>query len=208
MREVNRERNKYQPEFDLIDTGVFDEDRYFDVLVEYAKLDVEDILIRISATNRGPDRAKLWLLPTIWFRNRWTWGDNSDPRPSLRTAKASGAFALIELNQPELGQRWLYCEGSPPLLFTENETNNRRLFSCENTYRYVKDGINDFLVGGNELAVNPEQVGTKVAANYSFELESGETALVRLRLTRRQPAEKGFRRGLWEGVFRSSSGSR
>ncbi|HKE57254.1 MAG TPA: hypothetical protein VKB46_11145, partial [Pyrinomonadaceae bacterium] len=201
LLEVNRERNKYQPEFDLIDTGVFDEDRYFDVLVEYAKLDVEDILIRISATNRGPERAKLWLLPTIWFRNRWTWGDNDDPRPSLRATKTGGAFASMELNQLELGQRWLYCEGTPQLLFTENETNSRRLFNCENAYPYVKDGINDFLIAGNELAVNPELVGTKAAANYSFELESGQTALVRLRLTDQQPTEKKVFGAVFEKGF-------
>src|SRR5258705_5553241 len=120
----NRSRGKLASEFELIDTGVFDDDRYFDVVVEYAKADVEDILIRISATNRGPDQAKVFLLPTVWFRNRWTWGDNNDPKPSLKMG--NGPDVTIELNHFLNPQRFLYCENSPAILFTENESNNQR----------------------------------------------------------------------------------
>jgi len=118
--EENRRRGKDQPEFELLDTGVFKDDRYFDVFVEYAKGDVEDILIKITATNRGPEAAPLRLLPTIWFRNTWSWATD-EARPDMRQMPGS-----IELAHPTLGKRWLYCEGSPELFFTENETNHKR----------------------------------------------------------------------------------
>ena len=122
------------------------------------------------------------MLPTIWFRNRWTWGDNDDLKPSLRKADA-GATTVIELNHFKYGQRWLYCEGTPELLFTENNTNNQRLFGIANSSPYVKDGINDYVVHEVQAAVNPEQVGTKAAANYSLNIKPGETATIRLRFT-------------------------
>jgi hypothetical protein len=173
--EENRRRGRDQPEFELLDTGVFADNRYFDVFVEYAKADVEDILIKISVANRGPERARLRVLPTIWFRNTW----RADvPRPVLR--QIPGA---IELQQPNLGQRWLYYEGSPELLFTENETNLKRLFGVENHYKCVKDGINDFVVQGSTGAVAAERQGTKAATHYQLEIESGETATLRLRLS-------------------------
>ena len=125
----NRRRSKQDPEYELLDTGIFDEDRYFDVFVEYAKADVEDILIRITVANRGPEPARVRLLPTVWFRNTWSWGYD-EPRPIL---KRSGPGA-IELQHPALGQRWLYSEGSPELLFTENETNFRRLFGTRRSF--------------------------------------------------------------------------
>ncbi len=178
----NRRRGKSDPEFDLIDTGVFNDDHYFDVFVEYAKADVEEILIKISVINRGPEPAQLQLLPTIWFRNRWAWGDNDDPKPSLRKADA-GAAIVIELNHFKYGRRWLYCEGAPELLFTENHTNNQRLFGIANSSPYVKDGINDYIVHDVQAAVNPEQVGTKAAANYSLNIKPDETATIRLRFT-------------------------
>jgi hypothetical protein len=173
----NRRRGKNQPEFELLDTGVFADDRYFDVFVEYAKGDVEDILIKITVANRGPEAAKLRLLPTIWFRNTWSWG-GTDPRPLLRNV--AGA---IELDHAEYGKRWLYCEGQPELLFTENETNLRRLYGVENNSPFVKDGINDYIVANKKDAVAPEQAGTKAAAHYELTVPAGGTVTVRLRLT-------------------------
>ncbi len=180
LLEENRRRDKSQPEYELLDTGVFHDNRYFDVLVEYAKADVEDILIRITATNRGPETANLRLLPTIWLRNTWSWGDNW-PKPELRQVHAA-PNPSIELNAPGLGRRWLYCEGSPELLFTENETNVQRLFGTGNRTPYAKDGINDYIVHGNKDAVNPKHTGTKAAAHYSLTLGAGETFIVCLRL--------------------------
>src|SRR5438270_2308372 len=180
--EENRRRGRDLPEFDLIDTGVFDDDRYFDVFVEYAKADADDILIKITAINRGPKPALLHLLPSIWFRNRWTWGDNDDPKPTLRMADELGVTA-IELNHFRYGARWLYCEGTPELLFTENESNNQRLFGSANSSPHVKDAINDYLVHRVQDAINPSQTGTKAAANYALKITSGDTARIRLRLT-------------------------
>src|SRR6266571_4591233 len=179
--EENRRRGKNMPEFDLIDTGIFDDNRYSDVYVEYAKAAVEDILIRISVVNRGPDPAELNILPTIWFRNRWTWGDNNDPKPVLRAA--AGTLGAIELEHFHYGRRRLYCEGTPELLFTENETNNQRLFSAPNASSFVKDGINDYIVHRDHAMVNPAQAGTKAAANYKLTIAPGQTATIRLRLT-------------------------
>ena len=175
----NQRRGKLQPEFELIDTGTFEGDRYFDVVVEYAKADVEDILIKVTATNHGPDQASLNLLPTIWFRNTWSWNQNGTAKPSLRRT-SEGA---IELDHSELGKRWLYCDGDPELLFTENDTNTERLFNFKNGTHYAKDGINDYIVHRNHGAVNAEQTGTKAAANYKLTIAPGATATVRLRLS-------------------------
>jgi hypothetical protein len=181
LAEVNRRRDKKQPEYELIDTGVFDHDRYFDVVVEYAKADVDDILIRISVTNRADEIANLRLLPTAWFRNTWSWG-SADRPPALRQARPS-PHAVVELEHPQFGKRWLHCEGSPELLFTENETNMQRLFAVGNRTPYVKDGINDYIVHGAKDAVNPEHKGTKVSAHYDLRVGAGETITVRLRLS-------------------------
>jgi hypothetical protein len=181
--EENRRRDRHSPEFELMDTGVFAENRYFDVLVEYAKEGCEDILIRISATNHGPERADLHLLPTIWFRNTWSWATDG-ARPLLRKTGHE-----IELDHPNLGRRQLACEGSPELLFTENETNFERLFGSPNPSPYVKDGINNCVVHGAGDAVNPKQEGTKAAAHYTLSLAPGETQSVRLRF--RQSATSG-----------------
>jgi hypothetical protein len=175
--DVNRRRGKDQPEFELLDTGVFESDRYFDVFVEYAKGDVEDILIRITATNRGPETAALRLLPTIWFRNTWSWGGN-EIRPEMRQVSAG-----IELEHPVLGRRWLYCEGSPELLFTENESNVARLFGRKNLYPCVKDGINDYVVNRRVDAVAAVSMGTKAAAHYQLQIPAAATVTVRLRFT-------------------------
>src|SRR5579862_4107142 len=177
----NRRRDKSQPEYELIDTGVFNDDHYFDVFVEYAKADVEDILINITVSNRGPETANLRLLPTIWFRNTWSWGEGN-AAPRLKQASTSPNPAIV-LDHPDTGKRWLHCEGSPELLFTENETNARRLYGVDSRTPYVKDGINDYIVHGARDAVNPEHSGTKASAHYKLALSAGETAVVRLRLT-------------------------
>jgi hypothetical protein len=177
--EENRRRDKREAEFELIETGVFDEDRYFDLFVEYAKADVEDLLVRINAVNRGPENAELHLLPTLWFRNTWSWNRNGD-KPRLSKGDSP---SVVEAHHQTYGRRWLYCEGSPELLFTENETNARRLYGVENGSQYFKDGINDYIVNGARGAVNPLQVGTKAAAHYRLTLGAGETATVRLRFT-------------------------
>ena len=179
--EENRRRGRNQPEFELIETGVFDEDRYFDIFVEYAKAEPEEILIQIQAVNRGPEAAVLHLLPTVWFRNTWSWG-YTEPRPNLRRVKSEDPRAIIEVNHHYYGRRWLYCEGSPELLFTENETNNRRLYGLENG-SYAKDGINDYIVHGVKEAVNAGHSGTKGTAHYPLTVDPGRTVTVRLRLT-------------------------
>jgi hypothetical protein len=180
--EENRRRGKDQGEFELLDTGVFDENRYFDVFVEYAKVDPEDMLIKISVANRGPEPANLRLLTTVWYRNTWSWG-RPERRRGLREARG-GPNQVIELNNFPTGSYWLYCEGSPELLFTENETNTQRLFGAENRSPYVKDGINDYVVNGTQGAVNPRRTGTKAAAHYNLRLEPGGTAVVRMRLAK------------------------
>ena len=163
-----------------------DDDRYFDVFAEYAKADVEDILIKLTITNRGPEAADLRVLPTVWFRNTWSWGNHAR-RPTLHKARpAPNPVIELKLSQADKTRsdsRWLHCEGSPELLFTENETNARRLFGTENYTPFVKDGINDHIVHGVKEAVNPEQVGSKAAAHYKMSLGSGETVVIRMRLS-------------------------
>jgi Glycosyl hydrolase family 63 C-terminal domain len=178
----NRQRGKFAPEFELIDTGIFEDDRYFDVVVEYAKADVEDILVKITATNRGPEEASLNLLPTIWFRNTWSWHQNGTAKPWLH----SGSKGVIELNHGDVGKRWLYCDGTPELLFTENDTNTQRLFNFTNGSGYFKDGINEYILHRDQEAVNREGRGTKAAANYKLTLAPGATETIRLRLTDNQ----------------------
>jgi hypothetical protein len=177
--EENRRRGKLAPEFELIDTGVFESDRYFDVFVEYAKAGVEDILVKLTVTNRGPEAASLNLLPTIWFRNTWSWSQNGTAKPWLRKTDEG----VVELNNQQLGQRRLYCDGAPELLFTENDTNTPRLFNFTNGARHFKDGINEYIDHGNHDAINAEQKGTKAAANYRLTLAPGATTTIRLRLT-------------------------
>jgi mannosylglycerate hydrolase MGH1-like protein len=179
----NRRRDRRAPEFELIDTGVFEAGRYFDVVVEYAKAAPDDVLVRITATNRGPESAELHLLPTLWYRNTWSWDTGGPERPTLRAGTGSGSFAMIEGDHPSLGARWLYCEGAPELLFTENDTNVERLHGRPNERPYVKDSINAFVVEGRKDAVNPEGVGTKVAAYYRQTLAPGRSAVTRLRLS-------------------------
>ncbi len=192
--EENRRRSRRDFEYELLDTGVFDQDRYFDVFTEYAKNTAEDILVKITAVNRGPEEADLALLPTIWFRNTWSWG-RDHYRPSLRASRhlsfskenGTPGSAVIEIDHRAYGKRWLLCEGEPELLFTENETNTRKLFGAENRAPFVKDGINDYVVHGNLHAVNPEKHGTKAAALYRLRLAPGASATLRLRLTDQEP---------------------
>ena len=178
----SRRRDRRAPECELLDTGVFAGDRYFDVVVEYAKAAVDDVLVRISVTNRSPEPALLHLLPTLWFRNTWSWTPGAD-RPRLRQSHAASGHVVVEAEEATLGPRWLHAEGSPELLFTENETNAARLWGAANAGPYVKDGINDRVVAGRREAVNPTGEGTKVAAWYRLAIGAGETATVRLRLT-------------------------
>src|SRR5215471_2517543 len=192
--EENRRRGRNDFEFELLDTGVFNDNRYFDIFTEYAKASADDILIKITAINRGTAEADLSLLPTIWFRNTWSWG-RDDYRPSLRAAQQLSipkdfgipGSAVIEVDHRQYGKRWLLSEGEPELVFTENETNSRKLFSSENRTAYVKDGINDYVVHGDKGAVNPEKTGTKAAALYRLRLSPGETQTLRLRLTSEEP---------------------
>jgi glycogen debranching enzyme len=188
--EQNRPQDRGKAEYELLNTGVFDYDRYFDVFVEYAKANVEDILIRINVVNRGPENAELHLLPTIWFRNRWSWG-YGNPRPELRLGAKSvddeTKTVAIELEHETYGRRLLHCEGSPELLFTENETNVHRLFGVDNPQPYLKDAFHEYVVHGAREAVNPDQHGTKAAAHYVLNINPGETVTVRLRFA---PAEE------------------
>ena len=181
--EENRRRGKGEREFELMDTGVFAENRYYDVHVEYAKAACEDILIQISVTNHGPEAAELHLLPTVWFRNTWSWRKNAR-KPVLRQS----APGTIELQGIHDEQRHLLCQGAPELLFTENETNTQRLYGYDNGSPYAKDGINDYIVNGDAGAVNPDRTGTKAAAHYRLDVGAGQTATVRLRLTNTAPA--------------------
>ncbi|MCI0464111.1 MAG: glucosidase [Gemmataceae bacterium] len=185
---TNSHRNRRQWEYELLDTGVFDEDRYFDVFVEYAKESPEDLRIRITVCNRGPDAASLHLLPTLWFRNTWARGHDTY-LPSLR--QLPGAGTVVEAVHHKLGDRYLYCEGNVPLLFTENETNAERIFGQPNRTRYVKDGIHNAIVHGRRDLVNPAGTGTKVAAHYQLTVPGGGSQQVRLRLTTSGPAALG-----------------
>jgi hypothetical protein len=178
---VNGRRSRNELEYELLETGVFNEDRYFDVYVEYAKATPEDILIQITVCNRGPAPATLHLLPTLWFRNIWSWSPGSQ-KPSLNEIRGRKDFRAVATIHADLGERFLYCDGGPTLLFTENETNNVRLFGSPNGSSYVKDGVNNYIVNGEQEAINPAQEGTKVAAHYQLNVDGGKTASVRLRL--------------------------
>jgi hypothetical protein len=188
--ETNKGRNRGDMEYELLDTGVFNEDRYFDVFVEVAKQSPEDLLIQISVINRGPATARLQVLPTLWFRNSWTWWPGT-LKPSLKQVSGQEGGQAVAASHADLGERYLYCEGDVPLLFTENETNNERLFGTPNASRYVKDGINNYVVQGNHDSVNPEKTGTKSAAHYQLIVGAGQTATIRLRLSDLAPAAMG-----------------
>jgi|HubBroStandDraft_4_1064222.scaffolds.fasta_scaffold17137_2 hypothetical protein len=184
--ETSKRRNRGDMEYELLDTGIFKGDRYFDVFVEYAKQSPEDILIQISVSNRGPEPATVHVLPTLWFRNTWTWWPGT-PKPSLKQVSGQKGAKAVAASHADLGERYLYCEGDVPLLFTENETNNERIFGTPNASPYVKDGINNYVVNGRQDAVNPEKTGTKSTAHYELQVRAGQTATICLRLSDAAP---------------------
>jgi hypothetical protein len=188
--ETNKHRNRGDLEYELIDTGIFNDNRYFDVFVEYAKQSPEDLLIQISVSNRGPDPAAIHVLPTLWLRNTWTWWPGT-PKPELRQVSGKKGTQVVAVSHAELGERFLYCEGDVPLLFTENETNNQRLFGAPNASRFVKDGIDNYVVRGSHDTINPEKKGTKSAAHYELNVGPGKTATICLRLSNLPPAAIG-----------------
>jgi hypothetical protein len=186
---MNAQRSRHEMEYELLDTGVFEEDRYFDVFVEYAKESAEDILIKITAINRGPEASELHLLPTIWFRNDWSsWiaeSNRASEKPSLHQLESPSGISALKASHPSLGDFLLVCEGEVPLLFTENITNHEKLFPGQkNETPHVKDGINNYVVNGDPKAVNPDKNGTKAAAQYRMTIGAGQTSMIRLRLTK------------------------
>ncbi len=195
--ETNRRRSKNDMEYELLDTGVFKDDRYFDIFVEYAKDGPEDILVKLTAANRGREAAELHLLPTLWFRNDWSsWiaeSNRASTKPNLKQIKATAGTTAVAAAHPLLGEFILSCEGEVPLLFTENETNHELLFPGQkNESPHVKDGINDCVVQGKQAAVNPEKKGTKVAAHYQVNVGAGQTKVIRLRLSSSDQKGKPF----------------
>jgi hypothetical protein len=205
--ETSRRRSRQEFEYELLDTGVFDDNRYFDVFVEYAKQSPEDILILITVHNRGPDAAELHVLPTLWFRNEWSW-QGAAVRPTLAQIPGNEDQSVIKASDSRLGEWYLYCAGDVPLLFTENETNSQRIFGTANRTPYVKDGIHRCVVSGETAAVNPLKTGTKAAAHYRLIVGPGQNGVFRLRLTKSAPStaasgngrggsllEKGFEEG-------------
>jgi hypothetical protein len=192
---TNRQRTRREPEYELLDTGVFDDDRYFDVFVEYAKETPEDILIKIVVCNRGPEPATMHLLPTLWFRN--TWSRRKDAvRPSLGVVKDASGAKMVRASHPELGDNLWYCDGAPRLLFTENETNNERLFRSPNRSPYVKDAFHRYLIQGEAGAINPAGEGTKAAAHYTLTVGPHQSAAIRMRLTSATSGDQPTRQGI------------
>ena len=185
--EENQSRGFSDPEFELLETGIFDDDKYFDIFIEYAKDSDEDILVKVTAHNRGDEEKPLHMLPTLWFRNTWSWYEDAE-KPQLKVYSQKDGYSIIEASHPSLGERWLYCNHpvgavrEQPLLFTENETNNKLLFGTKNATPYVKDGINNHVVKGDREAVNPDKTGTKFSAHYQLSIPPGESRTIELRL--------------------------
>ena len=190
--ETNKGRNRGDMEYELLDTGVFNEDRYFDVFVEYAKETPEDLLIQISITNRGPDSATLHVLPTLWFRNTWTWLPGT-AKPSLKQIISRSDVKAVSVSHVDLGERYMYCEGRCPAVVPRKKMRQttERIFGRANASLYVKDGINNYVVNGNVDAINPKNMGTKTSANYQLNVDAGKTVVVRLRLSDAAPAPIG-----------------
>jgi hypothetical protein len=180
--ETNRRRSREEMEYELLDTGIFDDDRYFDVFVEYAKADPEDVLIKISVHNRGPEPAQIHVLPTLWFRNTWSW-EEAEPKPVIKADKGA-----LQASHLYLGDYTLQCEGTPELLFTENETNASRLWGQSNPSFYVKDAFHEYVIKGRRDAVNPSKTGTKAAAHYVLDVPAGGSKVIRLRLSTKSAA--------------------
>ena len=180
--ETNKTRGRTDLEYELLDTGIFNDDRYYDVFVEYAKESPEEILIKITVWNRGPDLATLHLLPHFWFRNQWRW-EEENTKPEMHAIAGGKGVSSIAATHQYLGQRYFHADGMPRLLFTDNETNDQRVFGQSNPFPFVKDGINDYVVGGKPDAVNPQQTGTKAAAHYLLEIPAGQSRETRLRIS-------------------------
>jgi hypothetical protein len=180
---TNAARGREDFEYELLDSGVFEGDRYFDVEVELAKADVDDVVLRITVHNRGPEDAPIRLLPTLWFRNTWSWTVSAVDRPVLRALATTGGWSVTEAAHPVLGSRYLVTDASAALLFTENETNTERLHGTPNAAPYVKDAVDRYVVHGDPAAVNPALVGTKVAADHVLHVPAGGSAVIRVRLT-------------------------
>jgi hypothetical protein len=180
----NARRTRQDPEYELLDTGIFADDRYFDVFVEYAKADPDDILVRISIANRGPDAATAHVLPTLWFKNDWSWFP-ANAKPDIAIDRSDAAGAVLKTSHRTIEPFWLYCEPPRDVLFTDNDTNSERLFGVPNASPYVKDAFHAFVVHGRRDAVNPARAGTKAAPYYVREIGAGETAVIRLRLAPR-----------------------
>lgn len=201
---TNRRRSAAEPEYELLDTGIFDRDRYFDVFVEYAKAVPDNILIKITVLNRGEEAAGLHLLPTLWFRNTWSWEPGA-AKPCLQQGSNRPGCRAISATHAVLGERFLFCEGAPEVLFTENETNRARLFGEANPGPFVKDAFNEYLIHGSREAVNPARMGTKAAAHYYLQVPPKGTQVIRLRLT-----DSGLtgRFGLFGGAFEKTLSQR
>ncbi|MBW4471663.1 MAG: glucosidase [Stenomitos rutilans HA7619-LM2] len=202
---TNRSRSRDELEYELLDTGIFDDDRYFDVFVDYAKVSAEDMLIQIKVCNRGPEAAALHLLPTLWFRNTWSWKDGGS-KPIMQKYEGAGysvvhAYHTNPLFKEKLEDYYLYCDRVVPLLFTENETNNERLFGTDNDGPYVKDAFHNYVVHGQTEMVNPSAIGTKVAPHYQIMVEVGKTQIVRLRLSATHPNQLGNPFDAFESVL-------
>ncbi len=180
---TNAKRGREEPEYELLDTGIFKEDRYYDIEVEYAKAEPEEIVIQYRIANRGPERATIDLLPTIWFRNTWSWGLDSQ-KPLIKLAERKDGWQVLQASQINREDFWLYCECADSVLFTNNETNKQHLFNSLNDSPFVKDGINDYIVHQQQQAINRENSGTKAAIQYHLQINSGETKIVKLRLSR------------------------
>ena len=185
---TNGARDRSQPEYELLDTGIFNDGRYFDVEVEYAKASPEDLLMRVTAHNRGPDDAELHLLPTLWFRHTWSWAGGAEV-PELRAESSSEQIAVVRAEHPELGVRWLCGDRPVPVLVTGNETNNERMFGSANDTPYVKDGIERAVLHGDTDAVDPSGVGTRAALHHRLTVPAGQAVTLRLRLTPTEPAD-------------------
>ena len=201
--EENQRRGQDEFEYELLDTGIFNEDKYFDIFIEYAKASDEDILIKITAYNRGDEEKPLHVLPTMWFRNTWSWFEDAE-KPKIKIHSQKDSYSITEADHPSLGTRWLYCKdvranGGSPLLFTENETNFELLFDTENASPYVKDGINNYIVNHNKDAVNPDKIGTKFAPHYKLSIPAGESKTVELRLCDSDSLQNPF--GEMESIF-------
>jgi len=182
--ETNKRRSREDMEYELLDTGIFDDDRYFDVFVEYAKADPEDLRVKISVHNRGPESAQIHVIPTLWFRNVWSWGDD-DPKGTLRQSDGQSIGAV----HPHLGEFTLQCEGATELLFTENESNASRLWGQPNPSPFVKDAFHEYVISGKRDAVNPAKTGSKAAAHYVLDVPAGGSRVVRLRLSPKPEAD-------------------